>query len=97
MADVVIHEVPEKMTLGSLLGTTFLNKQSEKSGEESFRMWITDEANKEEGNKYQWNSALVALKKVTKHREEELEEVKELMDLEDGELLEDVIEDNEVD
>ena len=56
VADITLHEVPEKITLSSLANTAFLNKQSEKSDQESFRMWITDEVNKEAGGKYDWSS-----------------------------------------
>ena len=68
VTDIILHEVPEKMTLSNLANTAFLNKQSEKSDQENFRMWITDEANKEAGGKYDWSSVQVALKKVTKQR-----------------------------
>ena len=39
-------------------------------------MWITEERNKESGGKYRWDSAQVALKKVTKEKQI-IEEVKD--------------------
>ena len=83
------------MTLASLLNTTYLIKQSVESSDENFRIWITEDKNKESGGKYQWNSAQVALKKVTKNRNDGGEESKEMKshsakELEEGELPDDV-------
>ena len=91
VAEVTVHELPEHMTLASILNATYLIKQSVASGEESFRIWITEKRNKEDGGKYQWDSAQVALKKVAKIKRGGDEESKEMKresvhELEDGEL-----------
>ena len=71
VAEVILHDVPEQITLASLFNTTFLNKQSSEEGssDENFRMWITEEGNRESGGKYRWDSAQLALKKVIKKKQ----------------------------
>ena len=60
-------------------------------------MWITDEANKESGGIYRWDSAQLAIKKVIK-KEKIVEEVKDNQDsdyeLEEGELPNHTMEEN---
>ena len=70
VAEVLLHDVSEETKLKTLLSTAFLIKRmsnlKDKSRQEVFNLWLTDPANKEDGNIYAWKQLKLAHKRVCK-------------------------------